>query len=300
MSRHRRPGAEDRDHPAGQDILEPFGSRAVRTAVVGHVEWITFARVDHVPVPGEIIHADEVFELPAGGGPVAAVQLFKLAGDCTFFTALGDDELGHRAKDEIEAMGMRVEAVFRPERQRTGFTHVDATGERTITVMGERLGPRADDPLPWHELDDADAVFFTAGDDDALRRARRAETLVATLREAERLQRVGVYLDAVVGSGNDPAERYEPIEPEPGAVVLTFGGEGGTFTTSEVRDGRFEAVPLAGPRVCAYGAGDSFMGGLTYALGAGMPITDALELASRCGAASLTGRGPYEGQLTRP
>jgi hypothetical protein len=29
-----------------------------------------------------------------------------------------------------------------------------------------------------------------------------------------------------------------------------------------------------------------------------MPIERALELASRCGAAVLAGRGPYEGQLT--
>ncbi len=270
----------------------------MRTAVVGHVEWITFVRVDHVPLPGEIIHADETFEAPGGGGAVAAVQLFKLAGDCTFYTALGDDEIGHRSKAELEAMGVRVEAVFRPQPQRTGFTFVDATGERTITVVGERLGPRADEPLPWDELEETDAVFFTAGDDDSLRHARRAKTLVATLREAERLRRVGVYLDAVVGSGNDPAERYEAIDPTPGAVVLTLGSEGGTFSTSEVREGKFAAAPLRGPRICAYGAGDSFMGGLTYALGAGESIDDALELASRCGAANLTGRGPYEGQLT--
>jgi ribokinase len=188
--------------------------------------------------------------------------------------------------------------VFRPERQRTGFTFVDATGERTITVMGDRLGPRADDPLPWDELNGTDAVFFTAGDDETLRHARRAKTLVATLRESERLQRVGVYLDAVVGSGNDPSERYVGIEPTPGAVVLTLGSEGGTFSTAEVTDGRFAAARLDGPRVCAYGAGDSFMGGLTYALGRGMPIDDALELASRCGAACLMGRGPYSGQLS--
>lgn len=269
----------------------------MKTAVVGHTEWITFLRVDHVPVPGEIVHADDSFERPGGGGAVAAVQLYKLAGDCTFFTAFGDDEIGHRSKDEIEAMGVRVEAVFRPEPQRTGFTFVDATGERTIAVLGERLGPRADDPLAWDELDDVDAVFFTAGDDDALRQSRRAKKLVATLREAERLQRVGVYLDAVVGSGNDPAERYTQIEPSPGAIVLTLGSEGGTFSTSEVHDGHFAAVPLEGPRVCAYGAGDSFMGGLTYALGAGMAMSDALELAARCGAANLMGRGPYEAQL---
>jgi ribokinase len=46
-----------------------------------------------------------------------------------------------------------------------------------------------------------------------------------------------------------------------------------------------------------YGCGDSFAAGLTYGLGAGLPIGEAVELAARCGAACATGRGPYEGQL---
>ena len=74
----------------------------MRAAVVGHVEWIEFGRVDHVPAAGEIVHVSESWEEPAGGGAVAAVQLCKLAGAATLYTALGDDELGHRAKRELE------------------------------------------------------------------------------------------------------------------------------------------------------------------------------------------------------
>jgi ribokinase len=267
----------------------------VKTAVVGHVEWVTFARVDHVPTSGEIVHASDVFELPAGGGPVAAVQLRKLAGDCTFFTALGDDELGRRAHDELVALGLRVECVFRDDAQRRAFTHVDANGERTITVMGSRLGPHASDPLPWDELAETDAVYFTAGDDDALRHARRARTLVATTREAQRLARVGVYLDAVVGSGRDPAERYIDIDPRPGLRVETLGADGGRHISDG--SGTFPASTPPGQVVCAYGAGDSFTAGLTYALGKRFEISEAIALAGRCGAAVLTGRGPYERQL---
>ena len=270
----------------------------LRVAVVGHVEWVTFARVPHLPGPGEIVHAADVFEVPAGGGPVAAVQLLKLAGNCTFFTALADDQLGHRSKLELEAMGVRVEVMFRPEAQRRAFTHVDAsTGERTITVMGPRLGPHGSDPLPWDELAEADAVYFCAGNDEALVLARRAKVLVATSREAERLARVGVRLDAVVGSGRDPSERYVDIDPAPALVVETLGAEGGRFRTGDGTAGEYAAAKLSGPVVCAYGAGDSFAAGLTYALGAGFSNDEALEFASRCGAAQLSGRGPYEGQL---
>src|SRR5215204_5965645 len=146
----------------------------MRAAVVGHVEWIEFGRVDHVPVPGEIVHVTDSWQEPGGGGAVAAVQLAKLAGEATLYTALGDDEIGHRAKRDLEALGLRVEAVFRPEAQRRGFVHVDAAGERTITVIGDRLGPRGDDPLAWDELENVDALYLTAGDAGAVRAARAA------------------------------------------------------------------------------------------------------------------------------
>jgi len=55
---------------------------------------------------------------------------------------------------------------------------------------------------------------------------------------------------------------------------------------------------VPGPIADAYGCGDAFAAGLTYALARGDPPDDALALAARCGAAVLTGRGPYAGQLT--
>jgi ribokinase len=271
----------------------------MRVAVVGHVEWIEFAVVPHMPVAGEIVHADETFEEPAGGGPVSAVQLAKLAGEATLYTVLGDDELGHRSERRLTELGLRVKAVYRQVPQRRGFVHLDANAERTITVIGSRLGPSGDDPLPWHELGDTDAVYFTAGDPAAARAARAARTLVGTARGLEILDEADVELDALVSSSKDAGERYEPgdLEPPPHLVVRTAGAAGGTFETSDGRRGAWEATPLPGPAKDAYGCGDSFAAGLTYGLGAGRSPEQALELAARCGAACLTGRGPYEGQL---
>jgi ribokinase len=271
----------------------------MQAAVVGHVEWIEFGRVDHVPAPGEIVHVSDSWQEPGGGGAVAAVQLVKLAGNATLYTALGDDEIGHRAKRELEALGLRVEAVFRPEAQRRAFVHVDAAGERTITVIGDRLGPRAEDPLPWDELADTDAVYFTAGDAGAARAARAAHTLVASARGIETLAEARVELDALLASGKDPGERYTPgdLEPPPRLVVRTAGASGGEYETRDGEHGRWGATPLPGPVSDMYGCGDSFAAGVTYGLGAGLPIGEALELGARCGAACATGRGPYAGQL---
>jgi ribokinase len=268
----------------------------VNVAVVGHVEWVEFARVDEMPRAGEIVHSLETWEEAAGGGAVAAVQLANLNGAAHFFTALGDDELGRRCRAELEERGVTVHSATLGEPQRRAFTHVDAGGERTITVIGEKLLPSGETAdLPWEELTRCDAVFFVSGDVAALRAARAARVLVATARELTTLRRGAEQLDVLVGSARDPGEHVEPgtLDPSPHYVVTTSGGLGGWVNPG----GPFRAAPLPGPVGDAYGCGDCFAAGVAYALGAGRSMDEAVALGARCGAAVLTGRGAYEAQL---
>jgi ribokinase len=269
-----------------------------RFAVVGHVEWIEFGRFSHVPEPGEIIDASEWFSEAAGSAAVVAVQLAKLSGDVDFFTALGSDDRGRRSAERLGELGVRVHAAPREAMQRWGFVHLDDNGERTISIVGERHAPQGEDALPWERLVGADAVFVSGGDAAAMREARRARLLVATPRAAESLH--GIRIDALVGSGKDRLEQLDPdaLDPAPELIVTTAGKEGGTWHAAEQREGTFKAAELPGPLVDEYGAGDTFAAGFTYALGAGYEIDDALAFAARAGAANLTGRGPYAGQLT--
>src|SRR6266508_1614296 len=216
----------------------------MRVAVVGHVEWVEFARVDAVPRPGEIVHASETWEEAAGGGAVAAVQLTRLAGSCSLFTMLGADELGRRSQAELTRL---------------------------------------------------DAVYFVSGDAEALHHARLARVLVATARELATVREAGVELDALVGSGEDDSEIYHPgdLDPAPRVVVTTSGALGGWVQPG----GPFRPAPLPGPVVDAYGCGDSFAAGLTFALARGDSVEQAVALAARCGAAVMTGKGPYTGQI---
>jgi ribokinase len=269
----------------------------VRLAVVGHVEWVEFARVDHAPQPGEIVHAVETWEEPAGGGAVAAVQLANLAGSCLLFTALADDELGRRSREELEGCGVTVHAGVAHGAQRRALTHVDEGGERTITVLGDKLLPSGEDgSLPWEELARCDAVYFVSGDVPALRAARHCDVLVATARELPTLRRAGVPIDVLVGSGEDAAERFESgeLDPEPQIVVTTAGALGGWIRPG----GPFRAAPIPGDVSDAYGCGDCFAAGLTYGLALREPVDTAVAIGARCGAAVLTGRGAYEQQLT--
>lgn len=272
------------------------GSAGMRAAVVGHVEWVTFLRVERLPVAGEILHALEAWEAPAGGGPVAAAQLARLAGGATLYTALGNDPLGRRARRDLSGkLGLRVEAAARREPTRRAVTHLDGAGERSITVLGDRLAPRADDPLPWDELARADVVYLCAGDAGAVRAARRARVLVATARVLPILREAGVELDAVVGSARDPAERFDPTElrPRPRLSVWTSGAKGGTFRPRGGRTRMYTPSPVPGPIADSYGCGDAFAAGLAYALAEGQDPEAAVAFAARCGAALLATRGPY-------
>jgi ribokinase len=267
----------------------------MRTAVVGHVEWVEFARVERVPLAGEIVQASEWWAEAAGGGGVASVRLAHLAGDCTLFTALGDDELGEAALAQLGGLGVQVAARRHREPQRRGFTFVDAHGERTITIVGEKHVPRGRDRLPWDGLSATDAVYFVSGDAEAVRAARRARVLVATARSLPVLQEAGVELDALVRSAHDPSERYErgSLRPEPRLVVATSGREGGTWSTAGSRAGAYSAPAPPGPVSDTYGAGDSFAAGLTYGLARGDGVEAAVAFAADCAADALTRRGAH-------
>ena len=258
----------------------------MRCAVVGHVEWIEFTRVPEMPAAGAIVQGRFLFDEPAGGGSVIARQLALLAGRCEFFTALGDDVLGRRSEQRLAELGIDVHAQRFGETRR-GWVHVDDRGERTITLLSEKLRPRG--PLP---LDGYDAVFFVSGDAEALRSARRARFVAATARELPTLHEADVHLDLLVGSARDPGELYDG-SLDVGVVVLTEGALGGT-----VNGERYVAAPSPSPVGDTYGAGDSFSAALFFALARGDTLDDAVALATRAGAAVVAGKGPYQSQLT--
>jgi ribokinase len=259
----------------------------VRCAVVGHVEWVEFARVPRMPCAGEIVHAERVWDEPAGGGAVVARQLALLAGRCELFTALGDDPIGRESARRLADLGIDVHVKWGGATRRA-WTHVDASGERTITVLGDKLLPVG--PLP---LDGYDLVFFVAGEPSALESARRARFVAGTVRELPTLQRAGVELDLLVASANDPGERYDG-SLRVRHVALTNGKDGGTL------DGEPYAAAAADRIVDTYGAGDSFAAALAFGLARGDEPRAAAELAARAGAAVIGGAGPYEAQLPFP
>jgi ribokinase len=267
----------------------------MNVAVVGHVEWVTFLRVDRAVSSGAIAHAAEVWEEPAGGGGVAAAEMARLAGACKFFTALGGDEAGRRSRRELEALAIDVRAAERSEPQRRAITLLDPAGERTIIVYGAALAPKHDDALDFAELAEVDAVYFCKGDAATLRLARRARVLAATARILPVLKEAAVPLDVLVHSARDEGERYTPgeLDPPPSITVATEGAAGGRWRTASGDEGRWSAAPLPGRFEDTYGAGDSFAAALAFAIAEKRPIAGAISFAAARGALALCRKGAH-------
>ncbi len=270
---------------------------AMRVAVVGHVEWVTFARVAHVPRSGEIVHARESWAEPAGGGAVAVAEMGRLArelgGTALFFTAIGVDEVGQRVRAALGGGALELSAAVRAAPHPRVFTLLDDDGERAITVLAPPLRPSGSDAIDWSALESCDAVYFCKGDAAAVRAARRARVLVATARALGVVREARVTVDALLRSARDAGEAYAPgdLNPAPGVVVSTEGAEGGAYETAAGERGRFGAAPTPAPLADTYGAGDTFAGALTVALGAGRALPAALAFAAERAALALGRRG---------
>jgi ribokinase len=266
---------------------------ALNLAVVGHVEWVSFVAVEQLPVAGSIERATSFLEEPAGGGAVVAVQLARLTGKrVRFFTALGRDATGERAAERLSELGLDLEVAWRDAPTRRGVSFVDRSGDRGITVIGERLAPSASDSLPWGDLAACDGVFVTAADVAALQHCRRPRLLGATPRVGlPLLEASGVTCDVLIGSALDPGEQVPAaaLSRPPLLRIATEGAAGGWSEPG----GRFTAQALVGAPVDSYGCGDSFAAGVTAGLAAGWTTTAAISLGARCGAECAVVFGPY-------
>ncbi|HET9074154.1 MAG TPA: PfkB family carbohydrate kinase [Solirubrobacteraceae bacterium] len=262
-----------------------------RVAVVGHIEWVDFLAVAQTPAVGQITPASRVRMNAGGGAVVAAVVMAGLGARVEFFGAVGDDEIGRRAVDELKAHGIRVACAVRDAPTRQVITFLDARGERSIVTIGARLQPAGADPLDWERLARVDGVYFTAGDLGALHHARASRVLTATPRIAERLPSIDVNLDALILSGDDRTERdwAAGLAQRAALQVVTEGEHGGSWSGAAA--GRWEPVAPPGPVRDAYGAGDSFAAGFTLGLACSGDPAVAARVGAECGARALTVAG---------
>ena len=270
-----------------------FKKGNLNLAVVGHVEWINFLKVDQLPKPGVISHSEKSLEYPAGGGSIIAKTLSELTlNQIHFFTALGNDDYGDRCFKILSNMGIKLHVAWRDKPTRRGFSMIDSQGERAITVIGERLAPNYRDNLDWDILKKMDGIFITASDSEIFKMARSASILCTTPRVGiNTINKSNVSLDGLIGSNLDPGEEFSFSEllVKPKYTIKTEGEKGGIIFPG----GRYEALKNKDRKVDSYGCGDSFAAGILYGMASNWNIDKSLNLAQVIGRDSSEFFGPY-------
>tara|TARA_A100001234_G_scaffold185488_1_gene169327 strand:- start:162 stop:1016 length:855 start_codon:yes stop_codon:yes gene_type:complete len=262
-------------------------------AVIGHVEWINFLKVDQLPIPGVISHSKMSHEYPAGGGPIIAKTLSELTlNQIHFFTALGNDDYGKKCFNILSNMGIKVHVAWRDKPTRRGFSLIDSQSERAITVIGQRLAPKHKDNLEWNILKKMDGIFITASDSEIFKIARSASVLCTTPRVGlETINKSNVLLDGLIGSNLDPGEVFSlsELSVQPKYTIKTEGEKGGIIFPG----GRYKALENKKPKVDSYGCGDSFAAGILYGMASKWDIDKSLNLAKIKGRDASEFFGPY-------
>lgn len=255
----------------------------------------------------------------AGGGGVNVARVVRRLGGATLAILPVGGLTGQRLVQLLEAEGVPMIAVPIAGDTREDFTAIERSTGREYRFVLE--GPH----LSWAEwracLDaavqpgDGTAIVVASGSLPPGAPADFHSRLAANARKAgDRLVldvagpalaaalRQGVYmvkpnlreLRDLTGESldDDPARlaAARALITAGGAdvVALTMGDQGALLVTAD-RAWRAPALPIA--PVSSVGAGDSFLGGMVYALSVGQALEDALRLGLACGSAALLSPG---------
>jgi ribokinase len=285
---------------------------APRLLVVGSVNTDLRVRVPSLPTPGATILGGALGWSLGGKGANQALTAAALDGDVMLVGAVGSDEFGATARDELDKAGVDVSGLRNSIRP-TGVAQVfvDDSGENCIVVSP---GANADlDPgfvastvdaavRPGDVLLASLEIPLPAVEAAVERAAARGARVVVNPAPAQQLpeellQRCDVLApnqhevrELVPDAATEAVAAQRLLAGGVGAVVVTRGGDGARL----YRPGRpvHEQAAIRTHVVDSVGAGDAFCAALAWSLRRGDDLPDAVLCGAAAGAISCSGSGP--------
>jgi ribokinase len=285
-----------------------------KVVVVGSTNTDLTVRVPRIPAPGETALGRD-FRITAGGkGANQAVAAARAGAQVVFVTAIGRDDFGDRALENLVREGVDVSLVRRVSGTASGVAliAVDDRGENSIAVAsGANSELGAEDVQPLAPILQPEDVVLTqleipiAAVEATVRLASARQALVILNPAPSRTLPDTLLRSVSILTPNElEAGQLTGIAPrdEPGfaravtalhdrgvpAVLITIGARGVFASIAEIR----ERVPaFAVEAVDTTAAGDVFNGALAAALVNGAPTRAALEFANAAAALSVTRPG---------
>ena len=291
-----------------------------RVVVVGAVNVDLVVAAERLPGPGETVVGPRVEHFGGGKGANAAIAAARAGADVLLIGAVGADDTGRAALDELRAEGVRVDGVAVLDGVPTGVALivVDAAGENQIAVgAGANAGverdqvraalvealPHTDCVLVSTEIPLAAVVVAVetataVGVPCVLNPAPVLPGLAGLL-----VPRPGLHgplltpnvgeLAALTGPGPTGVRAVGLATRTEAPVVVTLGGEGALVVEP---GGMVEHLPPRPTTVCdTTGAGDTFNGVFAAQLAAGAGLLDAARAANVAAALSVAQVGARGG-----
>jgi ribokinase len=278
----------------------------MRIAVVGSYGIGMTMRLPRLPVAGETLLGGEFVSGHGGKGSNQAVAARRLGADVAFLTAVGDDAMGHGARELWRTEGVDASATLTASAATmVGLILVEPSGENRIAIATgalEHLRPEHVEAFS-PQLAEADVVIVSLEIPldtaiAALRLSHEAGTL--TLLNPAPAQRfpdpcwkdVDVLTpnrtEAAILLGLDPdgPEGTDTLatrlhERSGATVILTRGAEGALICDYRGLTG---IPPVPSHAIDTTGAGDAFTAAVAVELAAGGSVDEAARLASQVGA----------------
>lgn len=284
-----------------------------RITVIGSSNTDMICRVPHIPKPGETIMGTEFFTVQGGKGANQAVAAARAGGDVVFIACVGDDAFGKQAIDDYKNDGIDTSYIQKIKGVATGVALINVanSGENCISVAPganahltveiieqfkevilnsdiilmqleipietvyhvvrmahDRKIPTVLNPAPAREIDPEILTMLT----------------MVTPNEHEALLISGIK--SIAKSGSEMAIEIQKLGVP--SVIITIGKEGALYREKD----REEMVPgIIVKAIDTTAAGDTFNGFLVVELAKGKSMSEAIFLANKAAAISVTRMG---------
>ena len=282
--------------------------------VLGSSNTDMVVKAAHLPAPGETILGGQFFMVPGGKGANQAVAAARSRSSVAFIAKVGTDIFGQQAIAHYQQEGILVDTIFQDEENPSGIAliSVDAKGENCILVA-----PGANATLTPKELQSVKNTIISgnvllmqleipiATIEQAIDVAVQHDTKIilntapAQALSDQLLQQVDIlilntseaqfYTGITIGNWEEAALAADYLYQKcPGIIIITLGAKGSLL---KEKDNYIQIPAEEVNAVDSTAAGDTFCGVLAACVAKEMPIVDAVKLASKAAAISVTRMG---------
>lgn len=291
-----------------------------KVIVIGSLNYDIIMKIPQMPKLGENMLASQVSFGAGGKGANQAVQAAKLGVKTYMAGCVGTDSMGDFLVNTMKGYGVNVDHIRRTE----GYTgmglvnSLEGGGVFATIAKGANFEMTKEDIDRMEPLmDEAALAIFQMEIPQELNRyaiakarAHGCRVLMNAAPAAPFSQEdirncdifvvneveAGYYAGKTIGTMEEAKTLALSMASRLGnTVIITMGSEGAVAADK----GAVRQIPsLKVPAVETTGAGDSFIGGVSYGLLSGMDIFEACTFATRCSAVTVCRPGAQESMPT--